>query len=97
MPVARLTLASRVVASQDQVSANLAGESVVLGMQDGVYYGLDAVATRIWEHIRQPRTIEDVVAMLERDYEVSRERAEVDVITFVTDLRSHGLIDVVPA
>ena len=38
---------SIVVASREQVSADLAGEAAVLNLRDGVYYGLDKVATNI--------------------------------------------------
>lgn len=95
MPPERLTLDSRVVAGREQVSANLAGESVILGMRDGVYYGLDAVATRIWEHIKEPRTLSEIAGMLADEFEVTRERAAADVLAFATDLQVNGLIDVV--
>ena len=45
---------SIVVVSKEQVSADLAGESVVLHLKNGVYYGLDAVGTRIWALINTP-------------------------------------------
>ena len=34
---------SIVVAAKDQASADLAGEAVILNLESGVYYGLDAV------------------------------------------------------
>jgi len=40
---------SCVVASDEQVSTSLGAETVILGMGDGVYYGLDAVGARVWD------------------------------------------------
>jgi hypothetical protein len=95
MPTDALTLSSRIVAGKDQVSANLSGESVILAMQDGVYYGLDAVATRVWNLISEPRALSDVLDVIEREYVVSREQAAEDLLAFAGELRVHGLIDVV--
>jgi hypothetical protein len=97
MPTDALTLSSRIVAGKDQVSANLSGESVILAMQDGVYYGLDAVATRVWNLISEPRALSDVLDVIEREYAVSREQAAEDLLAFADELRVHGLIDVVAA
>lgn len=90
-----LTLDSRVVAGRDQVSANLAGESVILGMRDGVYYGLDAVATRIWELLGEPRVLSEIAATIAAEFDVSPERAGEDLLAFAAELRAHGLIDIV--
>ena len=95
MTVPKLTLSSRVVVSRDQVSADLSGESVVLGMRDGVYYGLDAVASRIWALLQEPRLLSDVAATIEAEFDVTRDRAAADLLTFAADLAAHGLVDVV--
>lgn len=89
----RITLGARVVAARDQVSANVSGESVILGMQTGVYYGLDAVGTRIWELIQQPAILSDVADQIEREFNVSRSAAATDLLAFAKDLSSHGLIE----
>ncbi len=90
-----LTLSSRLVVSKDQVSADLSGEAVVLGMHNGVYYGLDAVASRIWALLQEPRQLADVVSVIESEFEVTHERAAADLIAFASELATHGLVDVV--
>ena len=62
---APLSAASRVVASRNQVSTNVAGETVILGMGEGIYYGLDSVGTRIWALIQEPCTLGAVSATVE--------------------------------
>ena len=88
-----LSLGSIVVASRDQVSTALADEAVVLGMKDGVYYGLDPVGARIWQMVEQPITLREVVDALVREYEVDRERCAVDVLAFARDLADRGLLE----
>jgi len=88
-----LSLGSIVVASRDQVSTALADEAVILGMKDGVYYGLDPVGARIWQLVEQPITLRDVVDVLVREYDVDRERCAVDVLAFARDLANRGLLE----
>jgi hypothetical protein len=39
---------SIIVASQDQVSCDLAGDAAILDIKSGIYYGLTAVGAWIW-------------------------------------------------
>lgn len=95
MDAPSLTLGTRLVVTRDQVSANVSGESVILGMHDGVYYGLDPVATRIWDLLQTPTALDAVAGVITAEFDVSREQATSDLLTFAGDLLAHGLVDVV--
>lgn len=88
-----LSLETRVVATRDQVSANVSGESVILGMRDGVYFGIDTVGTRIWELMQRPVVLADIAAQIEREFDVTRERANADLLAFAASLVARGLIE----
>ena len=45
----KLSPASIVVVSKDQMASDVAGETVILGLTAGKYYGLDAVGARVWQ------------------------------------------------
>ena len=90
-----LSPTSVVVASKGQVSANLSGEAVILGMRDGVYYGLDPVGARIWAMVQEPQTIGDVASGIASEYEVSQERALADLLVLSAQLMERGLLEVV--
>lgn len=83
-----------VVATRDQVCADLAGESVILHLQSGTYYGLDAVGTWIWEHIQQPRTVGEIRDAMLEEYEVEPGRCEQDLLALLQQLADAGLIEV---
>lgn len=85
---------SIVVASREQVSADLAGEAAVLNLSDGVYYGLDKVATRIWDLIMDPTRVEDIAAALVREYDVDPDRCERELLAFLEKLAERGLLEV---
>jgi len=82
------------VATKDQVSSDLAGETVLLSMQSAMYYGLDEVGSRIWELVREPIRVSDIRDTIGREYDVERERCEADVLGFVRELAEKGLIEV---
>src|ERR1019366_6323652 len=94
---AALSSTSVVVASKDQVSTNLSGEAVILGMRDGVYYGLDPVGARIWELVQAPRAIYEVARTIATEYDVSRERALADLLALAGQLMERGLLEIVAA
>ncbi len=85
---------SIVVAAKDQVSSDLAGETVLLSMQSAMYYGLDEVGSRIWELVREPIRVSDIRDSITREYEVDPERCEADVLDFLRELAAKGLIEV---
>ncbi len=93
--VPTLTPLTRVVAGRGQLSANLSGEAVILGLKDSVYYGLDGVGARIWELVQQPETLEVVADAISREFDVERDRAMHDLIDLTKVLVKRGLLDVV--
>jgi len=87
-----LTTASRLVLSDEQVHTSLGGEAVILGLRDGVYYGLDKVGARVWELLVEPRRVGDLVSTIVAEFDVSAERCERDVLALLRDLAARGLV-----
>ena len=90
----RVALTSVVVASRNQVSSDLAGETVLLSLADANYYGLQGVGSRIWALLRQPVRVGEICEAIEREYEVPVERCREDVLAFIGDLAAAGLVEV---
>ena len=82
------------VASQDQVSSDLAGETVLLSMTTAKYYGFEGVGSRIWELVQAPVRVSEVSATIAQEYEVEAGRAESDTLTFLGQLVQKGLLEV---
>jgi len=89
-----ISRASIVVATKDQVSSDLAGETVVLSMQSAMYYGLDQVGSRVWELVREPIRVSDILDAIMNEYDVEPEQCEADVRAFLGELAAKGLIEV---
>lgn len=90
-----LTPESVVVASRQQVSAVVEGEAVILGLADGVYYGLDGVGRRVWDLIAEPRSVAELRDTVSAEYEVDASTAERDIFHLLGDLGARGLLEVV--
>ena len=84
---------TRVVVSRDAVSAELERETVILGMHDGVYYGLDPVGTRIWQLAASPTTLGAIADALVAEYDVEAARAWEDLVALTRDLLAAGLLE----
>ena len=79
MAVSQLDLETIVCAVPRHLSSNVAGETVILGMEDGQYYGLNPVGTRIWDLLRDgPHTVGVIIAQLLEAYEVDEPRVRED-------------------
>ncbi len=89
-----ITLGSKVVASNNQVSTELGGEAVILGVNEGEYFGLNEVGARIWSLVQSPITVAGICAAIVDEYEVSQDDCERDVLELLSDLSRKGLIDV---
>jgi len=81
-----------IVVSSDQVSADLSGETIILGMREGAYFGVSAAGSRIWSLLQQPRRLRDVVSVLTAEYEVDADQCTSELLAFVDDLLSRGLV-----
>lgn len=81
-----------VSASPEQVSGVLNGETILLSSATNLYYGLDAVGSRVWELIQQPRHMSDICSQLAEEFEVDRSTCERDVRELIGKLAEAGLV-----
>lgn len=85
---------SIVGAGKNQISADLAGEAMILNLETGIYYGLAGVGARIWELIHEPTRVADIRDTILQEYEVELERCERDLVYLLEQLVETGLIEV---
>jgi len=81
------------VAAREQVSAEVEGEAVILNLADGVYYGLDGVGARVWEMLREPRSLAEVRDAITAEYDVDADTAWRDLLELLGDLRARRLVE----
>ncbi|WP_094603508.1 hypothetical protein SPSIL_010550 [Sporomusa silvacetica DSM 10669] len=74
------------------LAADMDGETVMLNIEKGTYYGLDGIGSRIWQLIEKPHTVRSIVATLLEEYDVEGTACQNDVLDFLNQLSSKGLI-----
>lgn len=89
-----ILFSSIVVCSDENLSCDLQGESVVLNLQSGVYFGLNPLGARIWELIQRPAKVSEVHQELLKEFEVDASQCEADLLSFLKLLQTHELIRV---
>jgi hypothetical protein len=89
-PISRST---HIVAASSQVSSTIRGDTVILDLESGTYFGTTAVGSEIWRFIQERRTFADVIEMVVVQFSVSLEQAELDTREFVEHLSEVGLIE----
>lgn len=82
--------------SPRQVSVEVRGETVILGLDAGVYFGLEGVGARIWQMLEVPRKVSEITKLILEEYAVTSEQFEADLRELVEELAGRGLLIVSP-
>jgi hypothetical protein len=69
-------------------------EMVVLDVQSGRYFGLNAAGALIWEGIERGLALAAIADRMIEEFEVSRETCEADVLRLASELLAEGLVTV---
>ena len=85
-----------VVSRSDGVlSASVDEEVAMLDIERGMCFGMNKVASRIWDLAQEPTRVSDICAKLRAEYEVEQAECERDVLELLEALRAEGLITMV--
>lgn len=84
-----------VVQTDQLLSSELDGETVLMNLERAAYYGLDSTAQRIWNLIARPCRVADLCELLTNQYAVEPSTCEAEVCVFLAELNKEGLIRIV--
>ncbi|MEM1050679.1 MAG: PqqD family protein [Pseudomonadota bacterium] len=88
-----MQLTDRFTVSQDVVTREVGGELVLLDLNSGQYFGLDAVGGRIWELLSNaPCNLNELCDKIESEFDAPRQRIEADLIALARQLQEQELI-----
>ena len=86
-----LTLDDAVAPSDDVVFRELDGEAVLLNLETGIYFGLDAVGTRVWQLAVEHGSLRAVKDGLLREFDADDPVVEQDLLRIGEALIDKGL------
>jgi hypothetical protein len=76
----------------DAPTAYLGDSLLMMSVEKGQYFTLNAVGTRIWELLEKPTTQAALVRQLVTEYEVRPENCAAQVAAFLAALRQRDLL-----
>lgn len=83
--------------SNKLVSSNMDGETVMMSIENGEYFGLNSVGSRMWELIENPIKVDTLIELLLAEFDVSREQCEAETMEFLNHLLEKKLLTITPA
>ncbi len=88
-----MQLSDRFTVSDDVVAREVGGETVLLDLSSGQYFGLDTIGGRIWELLSErPHDLKELCDHIEAEFDAPRERIEADLIALAKQLHDQELI-----
>lgn len=82
----------RFAASEHVRSRQFDDERVMLDLQGGAYFALDAIGARMWDSLTAGQTPAEVAAHLVSEYEASQEQILEDCVLLAAELVNRGLL-----
>lgn len=87
-----IILQSTVQRNPEMISSDMDGETVMMSIENGEYYGLNPIGSRIWELIENETTVDAVINTLLVEYEVGMEQCKNETLEFLHKLLNNNLI-----
>lgn len=90
--MAKITPNTTIKRNPELVETKMDGETVMMSINSGEYFGLDPVGSRIWELIENPIPIDQLIDKLIDEFDVSRDECEIDTLEFLNQLQEKKLL-----
>ena len=88
----QLNLDSRMEVAPSVVTRGVGGDTMLLDLDSGTYFGLDPIGGEVWKAIEGHKSLGEACDILEQQYEVGRDQLEQDVIALAGQLAEKGLV-----
>jgi hypothetical protein len=90
------------IRSDAVVARMIGGETLAIPVRGGIgdlasIYRFNEVGTQIWEALARPMSFEELISLIERDYETNWETVCDDVALFLTEMCSASLVTITNA
>lgn len=90
-----ISASNTIVRDETTLVSALDDELIIIDIAKGKYLAIDRIGAAIWEAIAQPVAVETLVDGLADRYAAPREQIGSDVLAFLDNLASRGLVRIV--
>ena len=84
-----ITIDTIISQAEEIVASDIDGETVMMSVENGKYYGLDEIGSHIWELIERPIKVSNFIDTLFEKFDVTSER---DVLIFINELNEDRIL-----
>ena len=84
----------KITISEEALSQEVNGETVILDLKSESYFGLDEVGTRIWQLLQEHGDVQKTFEIMLEEYDVDAEQLEMDINELLEKLVSSGLVKI---
>lgn len=92
----RNKMTDKLIRNSNLMASAIDDELVMMDMEQGNYFGLNAVGAHIWAVLETPQSREDIVSSVKNDFDAPDQSAlEKEVLEFIQTMIDNKLIDVV--
>lgn len=78
--------------NSNTISSRLQDDLVMMDIDKGKYFSLNPVATRIWDLIEKPLSLDELCKLLMEEYEVEAEQCRTDVDEVLAEMVRLGVV-----
>ena len=90
----KITTDTYIKRNNEVFASEIDEEIVMMNIQSGKYYGMDAIGSRIWELIDEKIRVKDIISTLLEEYDVTEEQCRKDVLDFLNELYDQQLVEI---
>ena len=92
--MSKITAQSKIILNQELLQSEIDGETIMMSIDNGKYYGLNTVASRIWEIIKEEPIFSELIKKLTSEYNIEEEQCNTETIEFLKNLVENKLIKI---
>lgn len=85
-------MSTKYIQNKKVIQSKIGDEVVMLDMDSGFYFGLNAVASIIWGKLEKPISFEEVINELLDEFKIDRDTCENDTRSFLNQLLDKNII-----
>jgi hypothetical protein len=81
------------IRKKDAISGRLHDEMVMMDIEQGKYFSLNPVSTRIWDMLEQPKAVKEISDLLLDEFEVAESQCLSEVDELLKKLLKFKLVE----
>lgn len=83
------------IQNKEVVQSKIGDEVVMLDVESGYYFGLNSVASVIWDMMKDKIDLNTLVENLMKEFEVDKETCETDTLELLAEMKEKKIIRII--